>query len=195
MTDEQTLHFGKQPVRIVTIDGALWFTAADLYETKNRRTNKQHLACFDRSHLRLHTFQSDAGPRKLTLVSTLGALTIASGLPEPDGRIMDAWVRKQVAALGLDRPPFTLGADGALPARPKTTWLAFEDWEALAAANPHARRNSPVQNINELDDDDTPVPFKPSAERVAADRQAMLDAEYEIVEMPRHKARPRKKKR
>lgn len=193
MSGEQTLMFAKNPVRVVSDGDQVWFAAVDLYETCNRHTDKRHLACFDRAHLRLHTLHTDTGRRRLTLVSTLGALTVASGLPAPADRMMDAWVRKQVAALGYDRPPMTLGADGALPARPKTTWLAFDDWEALAAKYPDARRNPPAPDVAELDDDDITVPFRPSPERIAADREAMLAAEFEVVEVPRRK--PKRKKR
>lgn len=197
MTTELKLPLGKTYLRVVIIDGAVWFAAKDLYSSQRSETNKKHLACFDRKHLQLHTFVEDGIPLRLTLISTLGALTAARGFRPPADRIMDAWVRKQVQLLGFERPPLTIAADGGLPVKPKASLLdARDEWDRLRAANPEARRNAPVEALPELDDDDIPPPpIVPSQERIDADLEAMIDAQYEIVALPRRSAKPKRKKR
>ncbi|MEI5688473.1 hypothetical protein [Sphingomonas kyungheensis] len=197
MINEVTLPIGKKNIRAVIADGDVWFTALDLYDSQNRFTDKKHLACFDRRHLRLHTFPTDKGPKRLTLVSTLGAITVAKGFPRPTDRIMDAWVRKQVQLLGFDRPAMLLVADGGLPTMPKDSiWNDRWDWDALKAANPTARRNPPQADVPELDDDDVPAPpVKPTQAEIDADWEAMMDAEREIVTLPTKAKKPRHKPR
>ena len=198
MKTEVTLPIGKKSIRAVIADGGVWFAALDLYDSQNRITDKKHLACFDRHHLRLHTFSTDGGPKRLTLVSTLGAITVAKGFPRPTDRIIDAWVRKHVQLLGFDRPAMMLAADGGLPAMPKDSiWNDRSDWDALKAANPTAKRHPPQADVPELDDDDVPAPPpKPTQEQIDADWEAMIDAERQVVAMPRKarksKLKPRK---
>lgn len=177
MTTEQTLQFGKKPIRVVIMDGEVWFVAKDLYASQKALTNKRHLSCFDRQHLRLHTFHADGASERLTIVSTLGALTVATLFRTPTDRMVDGWVRKQVDQLGFGRPALSLCADGTLPVRPKASWMAYEAWDDLARANPGRQRNPEAVDLTELDDDDDPKPFVPTPERIEADRQAMLDDE------------------
>ncbi|MBB3692450.1 hypothetical protein [Sphingomonas sp. BK580] len=178
---EQTLHFGKKPIRIVIMDGEVWWAAKDLYASQKALTDKRHLSCFDRQHLRLHTFNANATSERLTIVSTLGALTIATLFRTPGDRMVDGWVRKQVEQLGFVRPPLALCADGTLPVRPKASWMAYEAWDDLARAHPGLKRNPEAFDLPELDDDDDGKPPVPTPEQVEADRQAMLNNEAEVL--------------
>lgn len=178
---EQTLLFGKKPIRIVVMDGEIWWAAKDLYASQKALTNKRHLSCFDRRHLRLHTFHADGVSERLTIVSTLGALTVATLFRTPADRMVDGWVRKQVEQLGFKRPAFAICADGTLPVRPKASWMAYEAWDDLARANPGRKRYPEAVDILELNDDDDVKPFVPTPERIEADRQAMLDNEEAIL--------------
>lgn len=181
MTPEQTLQFGKKPIRVVIMDGEVWWAAKDLYASQKALTNKRHLSCFDRQHLRLHTFHADGVSERLTIVSTLGALTLATLFRSPADRMVDGWVRKQVDQLGFGRPALMLCADGTLPVRPKASWMAYETWDDLARANPGRKRNQEAVDVPELDDDDDAKPFVPTPERIEADRQAMLDDEEAVL--------------
>jgi hypothetical protein len=193
MSTEQTLQFGKKPVRIVIADGDVWFAAKDLYLTQRRHTDKRHLSCFDRQHLRIHTFATENGLERLALVSSLGALTIATLLPTPADRMVDGWVRKQVELLGFFRPGLSLCADGTMPVRPKAAWASYSTWQDLKAANPNARRNPQVESLPELDDDDIPPPAQTDAQIMAVLSEALLASEDGILKPT--PAKPRRKKR
>ncbi|WP_022685608.1 hypothetical protein [Sphingomonas phyllosphaerae] len=189
MTTEQTLLFGKKPIRVVIIDGEVWWVAKDLYASQRALTNKRHLSCFDRQHLRLHIFRTDGISERLTIVSTLGALTIATLLRRPANQMVDGWVRKQVDRLGFGRPALTMCADGTLPVRPKASWMAYEAWDDLARANPGRKRNPETVGLPELDDDDHAKPFVPTPERIEADRKAMIADEHAQVAADRRAKR------
>lgn len=189
MTTEQTLLFGKKPIRVVIIDGEVWWAAKDLYASQRALTNKRHLSCFNRQHIRLHIFRTDGISERLTIVSTLGALTIATLLRKPANQMVDGWVRKQVDRLGFGRPALTMCADGTLPVRPKASWMAYEAWDDLARANPGRKRNPEAVGLPELDDDDDAKPFVPTPERIEADRKAMIADEHAQVAADRRATR------
>lgn len=189
---EQTLQFGKKPVRVVIIDDQAWFVAADLYATQQTHTKKRTLSCFDRDHLRLHTFETAEGPKRLTLVSALGAITIASYFARPNNRMVDAWVRKNVVALGFERPPLALCADGTMPVRPRAAdFHGCEAWDDLKLRSSGIQRNLPVDGLPELDDDDTSRP--PTKEEIEAHLATILiPDDVELVEVVPVKARKRR---
>jgi hypothetical protein len=192
MTTEQTLQFGKKPIRIVIIDGNVWFTAADLYATQRTHTNKKALSCFGREHLRLHTFETTSGPKRFTLVSPRGALSVAADFQRPGDRIVDAWVRKTMVELGFDRPPLTLGADGTMPVRPRASdYDGSAAWDALKRRSLDTSRNPPVEGVPELDDDDESRP--PTDDEISAAFAAVCmsddDEQSEVVP-----SKPRKRR-
>ncbi len=173
MTTEQTLPFGKKSIRAVVSDDDVWFAAADLYATQRTHTDKQALSRFDAVHLRLHTFETPTDSKRLTLVSTLGALTIAKRFSRPSDRIVDLWLRKKVTELGFPRPPLTLCADGTMPVCPRASdYEGREAWDALWDANRGLTRRPAVEGLKELNDDDETRP--PTPEEIMANLNAAL---------------------
>lgn len=182
---EQTLSYSRIPVRVIVHDDGIWWAASDLYRATRRYTDRDHLACFDPVHLRLLTFSSPEGPVRLTAVSPLGAATIATTLPSNQARMFDGWVRKHSNALAAEtghlRLELSLGADGALPVKPKPYTDAADAWKELRAQHPTAsRRHGNRFEPALFDEDPTVRPHDPvgDGERFhawLAERQRYLD--------------------
>lgn len=166
------LNYGKKPVRVLLSSGRLWFAAVDVFHANRRKTDRGLLAHFAPEHLQLETFPSEAGPVRLTAVSPLGVATIASDLPSPQNRALDAWVRREVNMLAethdLPRLGWTLLADNTLPVRPRATHSGYEAWKVLQSFHPRPRRNpyDPKQPAL-FDDDPSLPPHDPDAGRAA----------------------------
>lgn len=182
---EHSLSYSRIPVRLIVNDEGIWWAASDLYRATRRYTDRTHLACFDPAHLRLLTFSSPEGPVRLTAVSSLGAATIATTLPSNQARMLAGWVRKHNNALaaeaGHPRLELSLGADGALPVKPKAYTDADDAWKHLRAQHPNASRR-PANRFEPalFDEDPTVLPHDPAGDDERfhtwmAERQRYLD--------------------
>jgi hypothetical protein len=160
MTDTSHLNliFSRRRVRAVVRQGALWFAATDLFQIRHLYTDRKLLSRFGSEHLAIHDFGPEGSPCRLTIVSALGAATVAKALPPPMDRMLDAWVRKRAAELGTSGDmPMTLLADGTLPVRPKAHTHAHDAWWNLKAFHPSPVQRPPVSDAPELVDDDDNV--------------------------------------
>lgn len=166
---EKTLPYGKAALRVLVSPDGAWFAAKDLYEVHGRRTDRADLAHFAPEHLKLATFQSDEGPVLLTAVSSLGVATIASRLPFPQNRILDAWIRKTARRLAEEHgcPPLEMVqlADGLPPVKPHQYSDHSDAWYKLALQGPQVEPRS--ANLHEpalFDEDPELPPHDPSAD-------------------------------
>jgi prophage antirepressor-like protein len=174
MITPTALPFGpKKTIRAVILDGAIWFVASDLFRPFKCYTDRESLSSFRDEDLRLETLDTDTGPKRLTLVSVLGALTVATLLPIKGPRIIDSWVRREVKALaeanGLPTEiPMTLGSDGTYLVKPRMEANHYLDWWTIYNATKKVTRSPVRHGLPVLDDDDDNI--------IPADEQAELDA-------------------
>lgn len=141
----RTLPYGKKKtIRVIINDRGVWLAAYDLYAAAHRYTDRGQLSHFSPDHLALLEFPSDAGPLKLTAVSPLGALTVAASLPMPVGRILEAWVRREVNLLcrefGYSPLVLSLLADNTMPIRPRVLHEDYAAWHELNNRYPRGPR-------------------------------------------------------
>jgi len=172
-----TLTYGKKPIRVLIVDDKAWFAAADVFAAMKCRTDRPCLARMAPEHLRLLTFDSPAGPVRLTAVSPLGVATIAATFIRPVDLMLDGWVRRVTAELseehGIEPLPYCMLADDRLPAKPRGYADLIFPWKKLEfeAQRLRIRRREP--NLYEpalFDDDPSLPPHNPDAQqgRVAA---------------------------
>lgn len=166
MPPERTITFSRKPIRILIDEDGIWLAAHDIFAAARLKTDRNILAHFDPEHLKLLTFQSEAGPIRLTAVSPLGAATIAKYLHHPTGRFMDSWVRRVTGELadefGLPRLTLSLLADWSFPVKPRVAsanYLPWHDLRWLYTAEP--RRPKDTRHPALFDEDPSIPPHDP----------------------------------
>jgi hypothetical protein len=160
MITERTLSYRKKPIRVRVSQHGAFYAAHDVYGAHNRRVDRSFLSRFDPAHLSLETFSGDDGPIKLTSVSCLGVVTIATNLGAVNDRMLDGWARRVSAELaqefGFAPVELTLCANGGLPAKPMVQHERYDAWRQLRhASGPLALR--PANRLEPALFDEDPI--------------------------------------
>jgi hypothetical protein len=183
MPTELTLSYGKKPIRALLDEDGLWLAATDLYAANRLWTDRDTLARFGPEHLRLLSFPSEAGPVRLTAVSPLGALTVAAYLKGwKQGRILDAWVRRETNRLAEEHGFAPLGmeflADRTMPERPRVSSSLYLPWHELRSHSYGLERREANPDEPALVDEDQNFP-EPVSEEERKASKAAFDAAWD----------------
>lgn len=135
MITERTLSYRNKPIRVRVSHHGAFYAAHDIYGAHRWKVDRNFLSRFDPAHLSLETFSGDGGPIKLTAVSCLGVVTIATSIGAVNDRMLDGWARRVSAELaqefGFTPVELTLCANGSLPAKPLVRHDRYEAWRQL----------------------------------------------------------------
>ncbi len=161
MIEPLALPFGKKRViRAAIIDGTIWFVASDLFKVFKRETCRSFLSTFRDEDLRIEQLSTSTGAKRYTMVSVLGALTVATTLRADEPYVLDAWVRREVRNLtSADTNlaatiPMTLASNGDFLVHPRSNAAHFMESVAFRQARPLRVARYPRQNLDVLNDDD-----------------------------------------
>lgn len=88
--------FDGQPVRVVKIDGEPWFVTSDIALVLDLSNMHSSLALLEDDERRLHSVETNAGARQVTVISESGVYSLVLRSRKPEAKAFKRWLTRDV---------------------------------------------------------------------------------------------------